>query len=484
LTFRHGNDNLAEGNFFIGNGKQHTGGIRIINKRNKAINNYFYGLTGSRFRGALVIMNGVPNSALNRYHQVVGGEFLNNSFINCNNIQLCAGSDAERSLPPVDSRIERNVFYHDTLTGIFTIYDDISGISLKENYIAGKLLSPAQLAFEKTDIRPEVNPAGIYIFPDILKGSGCSLEQPTATKDNTGVSWYEQKDEELHFDTGRIIPVEPGLNTLYARITASSPGDILVLTGPGEYKVNKNISINHPLTIRSESTERPVLTTSKAAFFVIENGGSLKLEGLIFDGSSSPDQAGNCIVTTSSYSMNRNYKFLVNNCKIKNLDVNHSFDFFRVFKNTFADSVVIRNSSFEQVTGNILVLDRETDMLGIYNAEYVIIENSTFKNTEGTLVNIVRGGTDESTFGPELSVDRCVFENAGKGSRNKANAALYIHGVQITDISNSTFTGSGAVELYLTNGEPVARIHHCRFIGSDGIKSNSNAYFTEDIIKN
>ena len=64
LTLRHGNNNLVENNVFLGNGKDHTGGIRVINKGQTVRNNYMHGLTGHRFGGGFVIMNGVPNSCL------------------------------------------------------------------------------------------------------------------------------------------------------------------------------------------------------------------------------------------------------------------------------------------------------------------------------------------------------------------------------------------------------------------------------------
>ena len=72
LTLRHGNDNLVENNVFFGHGVDHTGGIRLINKRQTIRNNYLQGLTGYRFGSALTIMNGVPDSPINRYHQVIG----------------------------------------------------------------------------------------------------------------------------------------------------------------------------------------------------------------------------------------------------------------------------------------------------------------------------------------------------------------------------------------------------------------------------
>ena len=61
LTMRHGHYTTVENNYFLGNRIPNTGGIRIINENQTVRNNYLYGLTGQRFNGAMVIMNGVPN---------------------------------------------------------------------------------------------------------------------------------------------------------------------------------------------------------------------------------------------------------------------------------------------------------------------------------------------------------------------------------------------------------------------------------------
>ena len=100
LTLRHGNDTLVENNVFLGNGVDHTGGIRVINKRQTVRNNYLHGLRGSRFGSALTVMNGVPDSPINRYHQVEDSLIENNSIIDSDHIELAAGSDAERSAVP------------------------------------------------------------------------------------------------------------------------------------------------------------------------------------------------------------------------------------------------------------------------------------------------------------------------------------------------------------------------------------------------
>jgi len=485
LTYRHGNDNIAEGNFFFGNGKEHTGGIRIINKRNKAINNYFYDLKGYRFRGALVIMNGVPNSAINRYHQVVGGEFINNTFINCDNIQLCAGSDAERTAVPVDTKIEKNLFYNDSLNDIFTVYDDISGIRFKDNF-AGKNIKSIDKGIANIDLSLKKNEHNIYIPQNKkLKSIGCSLTNPSATRENSGVMWYPKKTGGIHFDTGKEIMVYPGLNSLFDAVKNSSSGDIIVLAESGTYSMNKRIELNHPVTIKSKDKNvKAIITSGKAEVFMIENNGSLKLIGIEISNEMSPDLAGNCIISTSRYSMNCNYKLIIEDCNISNLDVNYAFDFIKVFKNTMADSILIRNCNFKNITGNIMLLDKETEDLGIFNAEYVTIENSNFEDIQGVILNLYRGGTDESTFGPTLKINNCKFKNTGNGKRNKLQSSFYIHGVQFANISNSVFENSKKLELYLTNGDPITKISGCKFINSEGIKANNKEFKIEEVYYN
>ena len=444
LTYRHGNDNLAEGNIFIGNGKQHTGGIRIINERNKAINNHFQDLTGFRFRGALVIMNGVPNSPLNRYFQVDGGEASNNTFINCDHIQFCAGSDEERSAVPINTTVKNNIIYSEHRDDIFTVYDDISGIEFENNVLSPNIKALQNEGFESLAFNVNHDDNGLQLpVGSILESAGSSIRKDQASRDSTGVNWYPLQDIELHFRTGAVISVEPGINTLYEAVVNSNPGDIIELAAAGEYLQTKAIDITHPLTFRAGSAhaEKPVVKTEKKSLFNVENGGALELKGLELNGRSSPDGPGNSMIRTSKYSMNRNYKLIIEDCDFLDLDINHSFDAIRVFKETFADSIVVRNSRFKNITGSVMALDKETDDIGIYNAEYVILENSLFSNIQGVVLNLYRGGGDESTFGPYLNIDHCVIDQVGHGRRNKKNASVALHGVQIASIASLLIQG-------------------------------------------
>src|SRR3546814_6845337 len=86
-----------------------TGGVRIINRDQTVRDNYFEGLAGSSFKSAITVMNGVPNSVINRYHQVANARIEGNSLIDVARITLAAAAAAERSAPPVDSTFARNL---------------------------------------------------------------------------------------------------------------------------------------------------------------------------------------------------------------------------------------------------------------------------------------------------------------------------------------------------------------------------------------
>lgn len=472
LTMRHGNETLVESNYFFGNRKANTGGIRIINEKQKVVNNYCEGLTGYRFRGALVIMNGVPNSPLNRYFQVKDSEASNNTFINCDHIQLCAGADEERSAPPINTLVANNIFYNEARDSLFTVYDDISGITFQNNLVSPNVIPPTRQGFDKARLEFVRDPASGVLVPQGKKAEGRGMLEITErpTPENTGVKWYPRREEEVRFGTGQTRQVAPGINTLFDAVAASQPGDVLVLA-PGTYLTTKTITITHPFTIMAEG-KKPVLQYEKNALFVIENGGSLTLEGLVVDGAECPDAPGNVVIRTSRYSMNRNYKLFIEDCDFRKLDVNHSFDVFRVAKSTFADSVVVRNSSFTSVSGNVLVLDKETDDLGIYNAENVVIEDCRFAHIGGTALSLYRGGNDESTFGPMLVVARSTFEDVGNGKRNRYDASILLHGVQVIRVHDCTFTDSRPVRMHLVVGEPITDFRNCRFIRTPPVVSN------------
>lgn len=83
LTLRHGHGSTVEGNFFLGEGKGQSGGVRVIGENHTLINNYFSGLDG-RADGAISISAGVPNASLSSYPQVKNALIAHNTIIDVN----------------------------------------------------------------------------------------------------------------------------------------------------------------------------------------------------------------------------------------------------------------------------------------------------------------------------------------------------------------------------------------------------------------
>jgi poly(beta-D-mannuronate) lyase len=464
LTLRHGNDNLVENNVFLGNRVDHTGGIRVINKRQTVRNNYLHGLTGHRFGGAFVIMNGVPNSPINRYHQVEDSIIENNSIIESDHIELAAGSDEERSAPPVTSAFRNNLIYNEDGRNVIAIHDDVSGIEFRNN-ILNRIEQP-QIAdgFHSTEIELVKGSNGLlYPADPELAKAGARPGLRVLDKAETGVDWYPKPGGDDRFDTGAMLEARPGADTLVDGVASANAGDIVVMA-PGDYAVSRTIVIDKPVTVRAKGEVR--ITFERTALFEIVDGGSLKLVGLTISGAEAPDVAGNAAIRTSRYSMLNNYALVVEDSTIEDLDTNHSFNFFALAKHTFADRIEIRNSSFRNVTGSILALNREDDDLGIYNGEYIRIENSEFETIGGAIADVYRGGTDESTFGPHFTLRASTIDDVGKNKRNKTGASIRLHGVQATDIHDNVFADSRPIRVTETVGEPVTRFSGNTFDGT------------------
>ena len=483
LTMRHGHTTLVENNYFLGNRKPNTGGIRVINEYQTVRNNYLYGLTGHRFRGALVIMNGVPDSPPNRYNQVVDSVMDGNIVVDSDYIQLCAGSDEERSAVPIGSSMRDNIIMSRTNLDPFTVYDDISGISFEGNVLNEEASVPISTGFSKELYSVLENDNGLRVPAQSLidRISFGEVRLPVTRKE-TGASFYPKSDDATEFESGDTIGVEPGVDTVVQALRSSGPGDTLVLKNGGEYLMTRYAYIDHPVTIKTGDGERAVVRSEKSSFFIIENGGALELENLWMDGAASPDLAGNNVVSTSRYSMNRNYSLSVRNSRITNLDVNRNFDFLKVYMSTFADSIEILDTEMSNITGSVLSLDKETDDLGIYNVENVSIQGSRFTDIQGAVASIYRGGTDESTFGPIVVIKGNEFTNTGLGAQNKSGASLKFHGVQNLRISDSNWSNSAPLELFLTNGEPITLIENLVMTNTGKIRANNDEFTIGNVV--
>lgn len=326
---RHGHYTTVENNYFLGNRKPNTGGIRIINEHQTVSNNYMYGLTGRRFRGALVIMNGVPNSPPNRYDPVIESAMNNNVVIDSDYIQLGAGADEERSAPPTTTEMQNNIILGKQNLNPITVFSDVSGISFKGNVLNEDASNPLSSGFKKVPYKVSKNSNGLWV-PEkgLLEQINFGEVKLPVNKSETGASYYAKNESHVAFRSGNKLVVKPGMDTLATALADSKPGDVLVLENGGDYLLTRFAQVNHPVTIMAEEGVKPVIRSEKPSFIVIENGGALDVENLWFDGAASPDYKGNSIIRTSRYSMNINYALSVENVKVTNLDINGYFYFF------------------------------------------------------------------------------------------------------------------------------------------------------------
>ena len=465
LTMRHGNNAVVEDNVFLGNGVPNTGGIRVINKGHVVRNNYLHGLTGYRFGAAFTVMNGVPDSPLNRYHQVEDALMENNSIIECDYIEMAGGSDEERSATPIDSTFRSNLVFNSNGENIIRVHDDISGIAFEGNASNAVRDLPLKQGFANSPVEMRRAANGLW-YPDgeELRSIGVRRDLQILDRDATGVSWYPKPDPDG--EEGNTTDVAPGEDALFEAASRAEAGDVLNLL-PGLYRVRKTIVIDRPLSIRAARGRGTVkLEFERPALFELDDGARLGLSGLEISGAASPDMSGNSVIRTSRYSMTSNYSLEVEDCAISDLDVNYSFNFFSVARNTFADAIRITRSEFSGISGSVISLSREIDDLGRYNGEAISVIDSRFSDIGGAVVDIYRGGTDESTFGPRLEVRSSVLESVGHNARNRTAASIRLLGVQVADIHDNEFIDSRPIRVTHTVGDPITRISGNRFAGT------------------
>ncbi len=505
LVMRHGNNNVISGNFFIGNNKPETGGLRVINAGHKIFNNHFQDLKGDRFRSALAVMNGVPNSLVNRYHKVKDAVIAHNSFYNCENIKFGVGSDFERTDVPDNVLVANNLFVNAEKDAPFEELDDMSGVTFEGNVAQTQNGDFKREGFVELDLAIQRNTDGLleptskklkqsklrkfdFIPKDVSGRVGSEMRaKPLATAENTGVPWYKPDDDQAAFGSGKVVSVGADVGALVKAVDNSEPGEGIEMTESGDYLLDKTLEIRHPLTIRAKKglSEKPLFlypgSSGGFAFISIENGGSLQVSGLAFDGGSGGSQTASAAIRSSEQPMIEHYSLFVDNCSFTNFQESRS-NAFKGFESTYADSVVFTNCSFSKMSGDAISLASQKEDRGRYNAEFVVVENCVFRDVMGIALNLYRGGNDESTFGPILSVDHCVFENV---NNREQGSVLRLIGVQIADIRNSTFSNSGrggrSVKFEEFRWDKI-QVSHCNLYNSGRVESFYDKAATEGML--
>ncbi|MDA8562943.1 polysaccharide lyase 6 family protein [Mariniblastus sp.] len=140
LTLRHGNGNIVEGNFFLGEGTEDSGGIRVVGENHIIINNYIADVDDEA-DGAISFAAGVPNTPLNGYLQVRDTIVAHNTIVNVAGAGITfdwGRGSSNRSLLPVDLTITGNLIA-DTGDSLFEGAEG-AGYSFENNIAFGAAL--------------------------------------------------------------------------------------------------------------------------------------------------------------------------------------------------------------------------------------------------------------------------------------------------------------------------------------------------------
>lgn len=470
LTLRHGDNNVVEGNVFLGGGADYTGGIRVINRGQTVRGNYMEGLRGEAFSSALAIMNGVPNSPVNRYVEVADASIENNTIIDSRRLAFNVGADEERSAAPSGSTFAQNLLSGLEGESFLEVYGDVSGISFDGNRVTqgGVAVELAGITQEPLAMERGANGLLYPVDPEVA-ALGAPRDLRVVSLDEVGVDWYPKQGERVAFGaSGREIEVAPGQGTLAQAVASARDGDVLLL-GPGEYVEDRSIPLAANVTIRGAGSEATTILFARPSLFELREGGELTLEELAIDGALAPDSVGNSVIRTSIFPIQSNMRIAMDGLAVRNLAVNKSFNVLTLGKNTLADSVSIRRSSFSDITGTIVSAAAETEDYGQYNVEYLDITENAFARIGGPIADIYRGGRDESTFGPNVTIARNALDDVGLAGTNGTGGSVHLHGVQIAVIEQNAVGASAPFRVVHTVGTPKTRISENAFAATDGL---------------
>ncbi|MBZ4188724.1 polysaccharide lyase 6 family protein [Niabella beijingensis] len=476
VVLRHGAGNVVSNNIFLGNNKPFTGGVRIINPGHTVTNNLFKELKGTGFRSALAVMNGVPNSLINRYFQVTDVAISHNTFISCSSPLFGAGKDAERTLSPQRTRFTGNLIVG-AEGALYEDANDDKGIQFRDNGVAGTRRATYPQGFRAVGVADHVLGKlhvklneKYGVLPDQLSEMNAG---------NTGAGWYRPEPMQA-VRPPRVFTISPrdipGLDQILQQM---HPNDTLMLGEGGIYRLCRPIAVDKPLAVVAAPglSSRPVLVNgcdkSMTAHVVIENGGALFIKGIAFDGAYESFGAVTAGIRSSEKPMNRHYKLHIDDCAFYNFNES-SHAGFAGTKSTYADSILITNSLFRNISGTAVNLAEEKEDKGYYGAEYLVVKNTVFTNILGSAINVYRGGNDESTTGPFATIDHCTFNEV---ENREQGTAVRLAGVQYARITNSNFVNSGSggrvIEFREFRNDPLW-VDHCNFYNCGRLESFYN----------
>lgn len=470
LVLRHGNYATIDSNWFIGDdNSDNIGGVRVINTGHWITNNYFYNLKGNEFRSAIAVMNGIPKSPLNRYNQVTDVVIAHNSWVDCiTPLQFSVGSNVNKSdvLPkseirsalPIRTTVANNIIYNSKTVNstIVKYYDTPGDIDFECNYVSGVNGVENFDGFENAEMTV-VNDQSTVPFVELadsdaklFDGFDFSTIKNDIFSNNRGVnhagaicaikdanykvidvakygpSWFVVSDTKANAKCVTVKSTEE----LYASFEKANNGDTILIDAT-ILKLNKKIQVKKSVVLASSNKEQQVslqfVLADEVPAFELGPGVTINLKHLIVEGSKSlncfePNKADMSIATN----------VFVDDCTLSGFN-----SIYRSTKGSFTDTLKVVNSELKNLV-NGFILHSETDDKGDYNAEFLILEHNKISDVENTLVDLYRGGYDESTIGGNFVFNNNSVQQVGKSGSNEI--LLKTQGIVNVQILNNTFS--------------------------------------------
>jgi len=144
-----------------------------------------------------------------------------------------------------------------------------------------------------------------------------------------------------------------------------------------------------------------------------------------------------------------NYSLALEDVDVDGTRAGDGFQVVATAAGTFADRILVRRSSFRAIPGAVIAAAAEQGSKGWYPVENLVIADSSFDRV-GMVADLLRRGTDESTFGPYFTMERSTVQASGLA----AGASVRLSGVQWTMVRDNRFAASAPVEVTHSVGTP------------------------------
>jgi poly(beta-D-mannuronate) lyase len=496
LVLRHGNRNLVEGNVFTGNFKPYTGGIRIVNNGHRIINNLLAGLNGDGFRAPLSVMCGLENSPLNRYEPVKDVLVEGNVWMACSGkwdigVPFTRNEGEGEFVLPTNIMFKNNLVWLNQENSIVNYLSGYTPLTWENNY-TNYPQQPSPAEFIQT-------PFGLSQFKSItlpVPGnpqlfSSLPINDVYMNSYNTvfGPDFRTVKGENLLNQTILVAPGTGTISSLVNSLLDRKKVSMILLSGH-EYIITESIPVHcqmsfsgssfasgtphHPaLSHEHNSKKLPVIMPSAVfkdeALFIPGPDGNLALNGIRVSGTGKQGNGLAKYGVAPVTGMGPGYHLTINGCILEdfNQDMGAAV---KGFAGTFARTIFVSESIVENCTAGFS-FDEEKKDNGRYNVEELRIENSLFRNNQGTVISLYRGGLDESTFGPFLYITHCEFNNnSGSGTEQ----LIKLTGVQVAEITHSIFRNNPGYPLLVTLYGPKNKMADCIIDKTDRVAGEVN----------